>query len=336
LTLTSSGVDFITLTGAGWTVDQWKGYFVKTADGQYRTIQSNSVDTLVPTIDFSPAPSNIFDIVRPETTITSSSTRVLVFANEGLGYTNLQRIFFSGAARLYFRGKTSNYATGIISTCSSTYAFYAQNATVAIWEYLYDPLNPSALLSAYKYGCSFLNGDVHFSDCSKNVTAYGLIANTCNLYGSYVNAIRRGCRFKFLNFDGCTVLASGVLGDATDRKNIVDGSAGVGVLFNNISGNPNLAADSWEIKNCASHGMEIINSNVKFSGAVDGSGNGGAGVYAHDNSTVTIKDGSPPTLTGTVGDCSTDGTTERTTWAEVDADSPITDLYESTTIKEVV
>jgi len=335
LTMTSSGVAFITKTGAGWTVDQWKGVWIKTADNQYRMIQGNTADTLIPTIDFSPAPSGDFDIVVPGTQITSTSARTLTFSCIGLGYPTVQRMRLSGGVRLYFRKDSLNSATGIVSSNTSAYAFYAQAGDVSLIQYLWDPISPPALLINHQTGCSFNNGTVNFADDTKRVTIHSLIAKTCNLYGSSVSAITNGCRFGHLNLDACTVAVASYLGSQGNRVNIIDGSTSVGVKINGVVGQPNFAASRWEINNCASHGIEIIKSNVKFLGTVAGSGNGGAGVYAHDNSIVTIKDGSPPTLTGTVGDCSTDGTTERTTWAEVDADSPITDLYESTTIKEV-
>jgi len=61
----------------------------------------------------------------------------------------------------------------------------------------------------------------------------------------------------------------------------------------------------------------------------------GAGVYAHSGSVVHIKDGAPPTLTGTVGDLSTDGTTQISTWAAIDAGTPVAVLAEMTLAKEV-
>ena len=54
-------------------------------------------------------------------------------------------------------------------------------------------------------------------------------------------------------------------------------------------------------------------------GVVGGSGNTGAGLRGNSGSNVFITDGSTPTITGTVGDISTDGTTEDATWAEIDA-----------------
>jgi hypothetical protein len=56
--------------------------------------------------------------------------------------------------------------------------------------------------------------------------------------------------------------------------------------------------------------------------AVSGTGNTGAGVHAKNNSTVLIADGSPPTLTGTVGNLSFDGTTQASTWAAIDGGTP--------------
>jgi hypothetical protein len=92
--------------------------------------------------------------------------------------------------------------------------------------------------------------------------------------------------------------------------------------------------DGVDISDCGSHGIEVIDSLVKV-GAIAGSGNGGAGVYAHSGSVVHIEDGSPPTITGTVGDLSTDGTTEASTWADIDAGTSVADIAEMTMVKEV-
>jgi hypothetical protein len=73
-----------------------------------------------------------------------------------------------------------------------------------------------------------------------------------------------------------------------------------------------------------------------MTGAVTGSGNTGAGVYAHSGSTVIIKNGSAPTLTGTVGNLAiSSAAAEESTWANIDAGNIISIANEMTMAKEV-
>lgn len=93
---------------------------------------------------------------------------------------------------------------------------------------------------------------------------------------------------------------------------------------------------SGDISNCTSHGIVCDNSRLHLAGAVAGTGNAGAGVYAHSGSVVHIKDGAPPTLTGTVGDLAvSDPAAQESTWAAIDAGTPVAVLAEMTMAKEV-
>jgi len=90
-----------------------------------------------------------------------------------------------------------------------------------------------------------------------------------------------------------------------------------------------------DISGSASHGIECNHSHLHLDGAVTGTGNGGAGVYAHNGSVVNIKNGAPPTISGTLGHLSVDGTTNATWWSTLDAGTPLAVLAEMTMAKEV-
>jgi hypothetical protein len=114
---------------------------------------------------------------------------------------------------------------------------------------------------------------------------------------------------------------------------VISNASGTGIFVRNSTLWINSVID---ISDCGSHGIEIEHSLLKFSKATPGSGNAGAGVYAHSGSAVTIKDGSPPTLTGTVGDFAVSNpAVQEGTWAQVDAGTKFTISDEMTLIKEV-
>ena len=330
LSITSAGTDFITSSGAGWTVDQWKGVWVKIGT-QIRMIQSNTSDTLVPTFAFSPVPSGTFDIVVPETTVTSTSTRVWVFSCPGVGYCNVQRLSLTGGVRLYARAQAQCSVNGIVSKNTSTYAFYAQSADVGFWPYLNDPQSPSSLI-VFNVGCSFL-GRINLSSEGNFVSVQSVIAQTAMFYGCAVVRISDGCRFENVVFDACSIRESAILG--SNFKNVIDGASSVGILLNGVVGHSYFVANTWEIKNCASHGLEAIGSTVSFLGDVTGSGNGGVGLYAHSGSQVDILGTSPPTVTGSLGDVAINDSDLVTpiSWSAIVSEGGIASAEQSTAIK---
>jgi hypothetical protein len=68
---------------------------------------------------------------------------------------------------------------------------------------------------------------------------------------------------------------------------------------------------------------------------VVGSNSGGFGVYAHSGSIVHIPNGKPPTISGGTGDLSFDGSTEASSWASLDAGTPVNSAAEVSMAKEV-
>lgn len=144
-----------------------------------------------------------------------------------------------------------------------------------------------------------------------------------NLYWAGVNENNNailGVNYgQLLNTTGCAVTRCG-------------GGTGPGIQVRN--GAVEISA-GIDISNTTGHAIEVQHGYLNMLGAVTGTGNTGAGVYAHSGSIVHIKNGAPPTLTGTVGDLSFDGTTEATEWATVDAGTPAVSSTELSMCKEV-
>jgi hypothetical protein len=137
----------------------------------------------------------------------------------------------------------------------------------------------------------------------------------------------------------CTDRASaGFFYDAGYQPCLIEGATGVGLQL--IKSNISIQRGSLEINNCTSHAIESINSLVKFNssgaGSVIGVGNAGAGIYAHSGSVVHIDPANPPTITGTVGDISVDGTSQISTWAGVAAGVPVDTITPGNTEANVI
>ena len=114
------------------------------------------------------------------------------------------------------------------------------------------------------------------------------------------------------------------------QPNIIENNNGIGLYMKNSYVS---LSDTIDISNCSSHAIELDNSRIDFLGATTGSGNTGAGLYGHSGSKVLITDGSPPTLTGTVGEISSDGITEMAQWSDVDGGNEYR-LANTLTVKE--
>ena len=114
----------------------------------------------------------------------------------------------------------------------------------------------------------------------------------------------------------------------------IDSSSSVGIRV--IDSYIDIGAGSEVvIENNTSHGIDVFNATFVMNAAPSGSGNGGAGCYAHDNSVVRFPTGTTPTVTGTVGDTTTDGTNPNNTWATINGGTRVTDTDEFTIIKAV-
>jgi hypothetical protein len=128
-------------------------------------------------------------------------------------------------------------------------------------------------------------------------------------------------------------LGIGYYNPATQSVPMFGGASdGYGILLNGSVMRFNYVVD---ISGCSSHGVIVNRGYAEILAAITGSGNGGAGVYAHNGSVVNIKNGAPPTISGTRGHLSVDGTTNATWWSTLDAGTPLAVLAEMTMAKEV-
>lgn len=339
-TATSAGVTHLTDSGAPFTADQYYNLEVEIltgpAAGQYRAVQGNSTTAVTPMKNFSvdPGVGATFRFVRPSTTLNASvyfagpsSIHVqnlywatggpYVFAHQGT--INLSHLIveasnsgFYGTEYVAFGVNTRSPVDGsLISGGTAAYSILYRDATKKL-----DIFYARVALS----GIGAPKIDVHFS----------LFAN----YGLWLgarakgNVVTRGCVGRGWGF------IANQSGYATTK---INPASGVGLLIKSSD----LDLDSGTIENCGSHGIEIQSSRIDIQGALAGTGNGGAGIRGHLGAKVLIKNGDPPTITGTVGDFSVDGSAGvdlgsgvSAFWNDVDGGTPHADATEMVVVKE--
>lgn len=314
---------------ASWTTDEHVGYLVEvltgSAAGQVRMIHSNTSNTLVPTTNFSvdPGAGASFRVVRPATTF--SGTTEVDFCSEGKATAMWQRLYLTGASsrlRLRYCKNIVNWAM-IVSDSTKSPSFDLQESTyIASLSSILDPVTGSAD-SNWKGGVSVRSTSSQLSIlrvASCNLT--NSIARVVDAEGTYFNLVGFGCRFyggsTCFEMRECQISKIGML-DAGSAVTKFDGATGIGLKAIGSVVRINSAVN---FSDNGSHGIQADNSTIRFGAAAVGTGNTGAGVHAKNNSTVLITDGSPPTLTGTVGNLSFDGTTQKSTWAAIDGGTP--------------
>lgn len=329
-----------------WTTDQHIGFWIEVltgaAAGDIRLCYSNTSNTLVPTKNFSADPHpGTFRVVRPSTTFSGSTHIRLRLNGATLAF---QNIYIQDTGRpVYSDGSNGGiYIANVIDNASGgTNPGMWDSAVFNVGQYYW---NPSTFgISTANMGLSALSttrtfwikdiGLVHLSNC--------VIRSTIECLGSRISQFDTGNRFKKLvlqnsqgtygadNDDFCN---NG--GTANQRSLKIDASADVGLLLRGV---PFISMGAnCDFSNNTSHGIQLENSTLRIRGAITGSGNGGAGIYAHTGSSILLKDGVTPTLTGTVGNiASSSATAEDITWSEVAAGTSLHIAEENTLVKEV-
>jgi hypothetical protein len=345
-TSTGSSVSSLSDSGAGWTPDEHAGKWVQiltgAAAGQTRMIWKHDATTITPGRDWSADPGTgiSFQIVEPSTVIQGGTVAGALWLQcSGNGVVRLQRLVFAdGSAPLDVIPRGDVWAAGCIFDTSDDVAVL-RGGTCILWDVFYDPETFGIALTE-RIGCVFKRGGFTGTatwDLLRLNGAY--FSSTAPLQiRSANNWDIKGCRVR-----GGTTLINCRRGGQPGLTNGLDVEAGLRLSeFSYASGSGVTVKDSdlyvaagIDFSDSGSHGLEAENSVVQLDGAVVGSGNTGAGVRAHTRSTVTIKNGAAPTVTGTVGNFSIDGTTEASTWAVIDAGTPAQDTVEQTVAKEI-
>lgn len=330
---------------AVWTVDEHKGYWVEFLDGpligKMAMVYSNTADTLVFSKDQSesPAAGSQFRIVRPTTTINADTTYGIfsVFGCVGDGSIYFQNLFLTGSkvGLSAYNNLSRVYATQIIQPTGREWSYrktFGGGNAVSVIQYN----NGVYTFTLNEIGVSLLTATFSMRAATElrlsNSVLTLIAAVNCTLFHRGGNRIAKAIYETCADYD-----AQGsdfMFKYAGYRENLFGGSSGPAIKF--VGSTVRINAGSLTVSDSGSHGIEAQSSFLKIEGVITGTGNAGAGVYAHSGSVVHIKDGSPPTLTGTVGDLAvSDPAVEEETWANIDGGAAVAVLTEMTMAKKV-
>jgi len=346
-TATSGTTTSLTDTARSWTPNALRGYFVEILDGpavgyQY-PIQSNTVDTLVVGKTWAAPGTPQYRIISPATEILSSSgTSYFYYTGKTQSSVRFQRLIigpsmFVGCSSGLCTFSTMSFTAIICSEETSRINTYCPGSTY-FWYPLTDPDNPAADLNTAKnrcgvshrgggagqpislnlfiailYGPNVLNCDVKLMSCSAVIITSG----------SWIKSIEPLTVGKLELGYSTSYGTPLIIGD--------ESSIGIAAKDSRV-----LVTKDAVIRNCTSHGIQLDNSTLECQSAIlSGSGNGGAGVYLKNRSSVIFKEGYTPTLTGTAGDIAvTSETVADATWAQVAAGDPV-EIMPDGSVKEV-
>ena len=338
----------IGLTTAGWTVDAYAGYFVEivsgTCAGQTRMIQGNTATTITPCRNFNVSPdgTSLFRIVRPKTTLAGAG--VLMLQNKGSGYLQLQSVYTSGNSVLMVGDSVgftylshvvtnstnagnavgiyqSNYVN-ILGSRINPYTFVGESAAIDSQAGISTILWAPGSFGIYCRSCPI----VYFEQSFVKFLYYNRILSPIVQYGTRV------LHFTLTNtFNHVWIfpLLDSATGYATTKFGGFANPAIPGRKFPGIyAAFSSLTIGKIDISNCTNHAIEMCGNSylhIADIATTNGTVNPGAAIYAHANATVTIKGGVTPTLNGTIGILSTDGTTQFASWSDIQTGGGVVD-----------
>lgn len=333
-------VDRIGRASLTMTPDQYAGRWLEVVDGPMAgrrvAVQENDATTFYPVKAWSldPGPAT-FRLVEPHTEIygvpglpsdyavlgTAGTIRFMVqrlkitgeayiaagrSGSLGLGQVVInatKHLLVWNVSEVYMTGAGYHPATGAVLTGDEA-GFARAGLSV---------LAPSSLMTIANVGLSGLFNSVFRCDLLLDACVLDnyLMWHGTKILGklSVRNSLPRG------------PLVSGYA-EAGYRKCKISNPAGVGLEL--ISSGRAYMDGALDISDCGSHAIVVDDSSFLINAAgLAGSGNVGAGLHAPNGGKVSFSTGSTPTVTGTVGDVSLDGTTEASTWAAIAAGTPI-------------
>jgi hypothetical protein len=331
-------------TGIGWTVDEHFGHWARIDSGPQTgltfSIRSNTIDTIEPlrSIPDPGAPVD-FSIVRPATRLTSSAVfSMLNLSFRGGGGIFFQRITLDGPlTMLQIVGMDAVLSLAGVVIEGGIFLTVMDTA-LSVNTNLYG-LSPTDFASdAFGVLGSYFNG-VMANNISDSQWP-GLLMRPCP-YGGYGGSEMVNSKLKQFDHGSRFIGPFDLIGCSSGSSPIVLAHSGFAPVRFDRSASHGLGIHGGDIgdigaplsRDNTSHGIALDNSCAKI-GVATGTGNGGAGVHVTRGSHVRLT--GAPTITGTVGDVTIDGTTPASTWAAIAGGTPLIDAAsEMVTVKNV-
>ena len=345
---TSSTTTTLTDSTKSWGLDDLLGYAVEILDGPAAgciyTIQSNTLDTIFVGKTWPDPGMCQYRIIKPATLLTTGSgIGVIYFAGRITGRVSIQRL----------RVDKNTYLGTIYNLSNSSYIQYAdvvfENASVGcpamndgighILTYMKnDPDNPSSYMSYTKDRRSVAHRGLATTQAAYGNGSGHIAINELCVFRGYITvqscdrvSVYKGVRCSKFEARDSNLITLGY--NNADSTIFIGAASIIGV---DLIRSRCVVEGPVEISGCSSHAIQLEDSTFERQDAVlSGSGNAGAGVYLKNRSSVLIKNGYTPTLTGSIGDITFTGSSNDGTWSEVDNNTPVVDLTTLSNVQEV-
>lgn len=311
-TATSGTSASLTLTGAGWTVDDFAGKFCEITSGagagQHFVIATNTADTLTFAGRMSPAPNgtSVFQITEPKTVVTSNSAAFVagIFNTTCLGVYEVHDFHIQGPSNgLVQLRSPSSLILERVTQRNGYFGFVSQECLKSEWRQIGSLASTSHAIvylntsfagnAAYEKGWLALN--------ASGGTADGVQVGNCDTFGC------QGIYAKNIGNNGVRLVgAKGAFYyvQSDDNKDGIWCQNSFLELWDSAASN-----NTKRGLGCDSGGRVVVKT------ALAGSGNGEWGAHAGaDGVGGVIELEILPTITGTLGNATVDGSTVLT-WA---------------------
>lgn len=313
-------------TGAGWTTDEFMGYMIKcTAGGSdlgtFRICTQNTEDTLYLPYIWSDATE--VTIVKPATTLGSntnttpigfnlfSPTAVFILSRMTINEPQFQCVFNGPVI----------YAAGLVIEKCAAIPFKLKGHGYLYAKIYYDIDDPEIPLiqepfMAHGIGITSSAGNTEIehkgSSCYMYSSVIGDLTIMARVTGSCLYA---GCRCrKIFSRGSYESLFGGNAANWAGTKILNSDENGITIEYGCGTSSTYATQDPVQISNAAAHAIEVRRHGYYAIGNMQGSGNGGAGLYIHNESIARIVRNLGTALTGALGEVTIDGEFQQYTW----------------------
>jgi hypothetical protein len=306
---------FVEDTTKSWTNNQWYGYWIKLTSGDHvgklMVVRENDSDTLTAARTYVPnvGAGVSYEIVEPRTTYTSTGTMTMQFNGfTGGGDVWIQHAKIDGSILVEVQNnQVRMILTAIQLHQTGTELMHARKSNLEL-----------------EFAGVVMNTDTYSSEFGSviNLGVSQIETSVIRVDSSWFQL--QGSMLRNIAVTGCmlgTWTGFRVLGGAFTLTDVRGVGTGLGFQtfgglgFIDIDGvelnlvNSSLYVDQLAvIRNSPAHGIEAVKSYLVMGGNVQGTGNTLFGVYARDLSLVETP-GAAPTVTGSSGDLTLDGST---------------------------
>ncbi len=295
----------LTLTGAGWTVDDLAGHYVNfisgTGAGQWVKIAANTTDTITfaGLLVTPPSSDSIFDVTEEKVSITHYNTGCIgLISNSGFAI-EISDVKLSASSYGIAALETSGISINRCSSSGGFIGFYAYKCLVVNWNQI-SAINSTAIGVFVSHSLSAADADKGWfvSGCPT-----GIQIDSCNgnaLTGVY---IKNATTSSFV-LTRCSFTLSRLLSD------------GGGYGINIYDGHLYIQHGTTDISNSTISPFILEFATLEIREDLTGTGNSGWGMNAdgRDNFVALI---TTPTITGVLGEVTVDGIND-ITWSNLD------------------